>query len=60
MKTQTGNGFDGVTIGNNVVSIGGVSCDVTAATATSVICTVGKSPGGDKQPVEVSVVGKGS
>ena len=43
---------------DNTVTIGGVDCNVTAATSTSITCDVGNGPVGDYK-VEVNVAGKG-
>ena len=43
---------------DNTVTIGGVSCSVTAATTTSITCDVGNGPVGDHK-VMVNIAGKG-
>ena len=55
--TISGTGFDG-TPSNNEVKIGGVTCNVTASTPTSVTCRVGNGPVGDHKVV-VTVKDKG-
>uniref|UniRef100_H2YG49 Uncharacterized protein n=1 Tax=Ciona savignyi TaxID=51511 RepID=H2YG49_CIOSA len=46
------------TTADNVVTIGGVPCVATAASDTSVTCTLGNSPGGT-QALAMTVAGKG-
>lgn len=67
MKNILGNEGDSLTItgtqfsstsSENTVTIGGTACDVTAATPTSITCTVGNGPE-RAFPVMVNVVGKG-
>ena len=55
---MTGTGFS-TTVSDNVVMIGGVACDVTAATETELTCTVGQGSPGTRL-VYVNVDGKGS
>ncbi|XP_041373046.1 fibrocystin-L-like isoform X2 [Gigantopelta aegis] len=55
--TITGTGFDS-TPANNTVSIGGVACTVTAATATTITCNIGNGPTGS-HAIVVDVAGKG-
>lgn len=56
-----GTGFSGV-VGETNVTIGGVTCRVTAATFTSVSCLTGRTSilNGGRRQVRVTVVGKGS
>ena len=53
----SGTGFSS-TNDNNMVTIGGVNCTVTAATTSSITCNVGNGPVGEHK-VKVNVAGKG-
>ncbi|XP_069115224.1 fibrocystin-L-like [Argopecten irradians] len=55
--TITGTGFS-VTASDNSVIIGGVACVATAATSTSITCTIGNGPEGIHK-VNVNVAGSG-
>ncbi|KAI0230284.1 Fibrocystin-L [Lamellibrachia satsuma] len=57
--TVTGTGFDGDTKENNVVKIGNITCAVSSATETEIVCTAGMGPAG-LRTVWVSVIGKGA
>ncbi|KAI0230282.1 Fibrocystin-L [Lamellibrachia satsuma] len=57
--TVTGTGFDGDTKENNIVKIGNITCAVSNATDTEIICTAGMGPAGPCA-VWVSVIGKGA
>ena len=59
-KPYSGSGFDDVNKENNLITIGGIACDVASATTTQVSCNIGKSPGGSNQPFIVQVLGKGN
>jgi len=54
---EGGTGFDGSAANNNV-TIGGVTCNVTAATSTQITCTLGNGPTGVRNVV-VNVLGQG-
>ncbi|WAR05573.1 PKHL1-like protein, partial [Mya arenaria] len=55
--TISGTGFSS-NQSDNSVTIGGVACSVTAATSTSITCSVGNGPVGT-YPVVVNIAGKG-
>ena len=57
--TVTGTGFDGDTKENNIVKIGNITCAVSSATDTEIVCTAGMGPAGPRT-VWVSVIGKGA
>ena len=56
--TLSGTGFDDTAPSANTVIIGGVTCPVTAATATELKCSVGEGPAGS-HAVVVNVLSKG-
>lgn len=57
--TFTGTGFSSV-ISENSIVIDEVPCVITAATATSIICTTGKRPGLRTSRLDIKVANKGS
>jgi len=51
--------FGSITTADATVTVGGVTCTVTAATSASITCTLGNGPL-DTFPVIVNIAGKGN